>query len=266
MILALIALFYVLSARALSNYGECKKIGKYGSFFVSIVLTPVIGLFITSQSRDLNREEIIENGIKKDIRRNSGGFKINITDMVSTLLALNFVMFILEIFFIQTPLITELCLSFKNHRLYQFITYQFIHGGVDHLYSNMISLIFVGGTVEEYLGKTKFIISYLLCGVIGALSEIYFMNKFYEGADTMAGASGAVFGLVALFALISKDYMKIFKWKVKFSSLACGLIISELWTTLQFQKDGIGHFAHTGGILCGIIIFILSRYARKREV
>ena len=143
MILSLIALFYVLSARALSNYGECKKIGKYGSFFVSIVLTPVIGLFITSQSRDLNREEIIENGIKKDIRRNSGGFKINITDMVSTLLALNFVMFILEIFFIQTPLITELCLSFKNHRLYQFITYQFIHGGVDHLYSNMISLISV---------------------------------------------------------------------------------------------------------------------------
>ena len=91
MILSLIALFYVLSARALSNYGEDKKIGKYGAFFTSIMLTPIIGLFITSRSRDLTKEELIENEIKKDIRRNTGGFKINITDMVSSLLALNFV-------------------------------------------------------------------------------------------------------------------------------------------------------------------------------
>ena len=114
MILSLIALFYVLSARALSNYGEGKRIGKYGSFFASIVLTPIIGLFITSRSRDLTRSELIENEIKKDIRRNDGGFKINPTDMVCTLLALNFVMFLLEICFIQTPLIVEICLSFKN--------------------------------------------------------------------------------------------------------------------------------------------------------
>ena len=266
MILSLIALFYVLSARALSNYGEGKKIGKYGSFFASIVLTPIIGLFITSRSRDLTRSELIENEIKKDIRRNDGGFKINPTDMVSTLLALNFVMFLLEICFIQTPLIVEICLSFKNPQLYQFITHQFIHGSVDHLYSNMVALVLVGSTVEDYLGKTKFIISYLLCGLAGAFFELYYMKQFFEGDDTMAGASGAVFGMIALFALISKDYMKIFKWKVRFSSFAWGIIISELWTALQFHKDGIGHFAHTGGIVGGIIIFILSRYARKREV
>jgi membrane associated rhomboid family serine protease len=267
MILTLIALFYVLSARALSNYGEGKKIGKYGSFFTSIVLTPIIGLFITSRSRDLTRSELIENEIKKDFfRRNSGEFKINPTDMVSTLLALNVVMFVLEIWFIKTPLISQICLSFNKPELYQFITHQFIHGSVDHLYSNMIALILVGGKVEDYLGKTKFIISYLLCGVIGALFEIYFMKGHFKVDDTMAGASGAVFGMIALFALTSKDYMKIFKWKVRLSSFAWGMIISEVWTALQFRSDGIGHFAHTGGIVCGIIIFILSRYARKREV
>jgi rhomboid protease GluP len=266
MILSLIALFYVLSARALSNYGEGKKIGKYGAFFTSIALTPIIGLFITSRSRDLTKEELIEIEIKKDIRRNSCGFNINITDMVSTLLALNFVMFVLEIWFIKTPLISQICLYFNKPELYQFITHQFIHSGVNHLYSNMVSLILVGSTVENYLGKTKFIISYLICGVIGALFEIYFMKGHFKVDDTMAGASGAVFGMVALFALISKDYMNIFKWKVRLSSFAWGLIISEVWTALQFQKDGIGHFAHTGGIVCGIIIFILTKYARKREI
>jgi len=266
MILSLISLFYVLSARALSNYGEGKRIGKYGSFFTSIVFTPIIGFFLTSRSRDLTRSELIENEIKKDIRRYNGGFKINITDMVSTLLALNFVMFVLEIWFIKTPLISQICLSFNKPELYQFITHQFIHGGVDHLYSNMVALFLVGSTVEEYLGKTKFIISYLLCGVIGALFEIYFMKGHFKVDDTMAGASGAVFGMIALFALTSKDYMKIFKWKARLSSFAWGMIISEVWTALQFHKDGIGHFAHIGGIVCGIIIFILSRYARKREV
>ena len=266
MILSLIALFYVLSARALSNYGEGKKIGKYGAFFTSIVLTPIIGLFITSRSRDLTRSELIENEIKKDIRRNDGGFKINITDMVSTLLALNFVMFALELWFIKTTLISQICLSIHNPQLYQFITHQFIHGGVNHIYSNMVALVIVGSTVEEYLGKTKFIISYLLCGLAGAISEIYFMKQYSEIDDTMAGASGAVFGVIALFALINKDTLKIFKWNVRFSLFAWGIIISEVWTTLQFRSDGIGHFAHTGGIVCGIIIFILSRYARKREV
>jgi hypothetical protein len=266
MILSLIALFYVLSSRALSNYGEGKKIGKYGSFFTSIMLTPIIGLFLISRSRDLTRSELIENEIKEDIRRYNGGFKINITDMVSTLLALNFVMFALELWFVNTPLISQICLSFNKPELYQFITHQFIHGSVNHIYSNMVALVLVGSTVEEYLGKTKFIISYLLCGLVGALSEIYFMKEYCKIDDTMAGASGAVFGMIALFALISKDYMKIFKWKVRLSSFAWGIIISEVWTALQFQKDGIGHFAHTGGIVCGIIIFILSRYARKREV
>jgi rhomboid protease GluP len=130
----------------------------------------------------------------------------------------------------------------------------------------MIALILVGSKVEEYLGKTKFIISYLLCGVIGALSEIYFMKGHFKVDDTMAGASGAVFGMVALFALINKDYLKILKWKVGLSSFAWGLIISEVWTTFQFRNDGIGHFAHTGGIVCGIIIFILTKYARKRKI
>ena len=266
MILSLIALFYVLSARALSNYGEDKKIGKYGAFFTSIMLTPIIGLFITSRSRDLTRAEIIENEIKKDRRRSDGSFKINPTDMVCTLLALNFVMFILEICFIQTPLIAEICLSFKNPQLYQFITHQFIHGSVDHLYSNMVALVLVGSTVEVYLGKTKFIISYLLCGLSGAFFEIYYMKQYSEIDDIMGGASGAVFGMIALFALINKDTLKIFKWSVRLSSFAWFLIISEVWTALKFTKDGIGHFAHTGGIVCGIIIFILSRYARKREV
>lgn len=265
MILTLIALFYVLSARALSNYGEDKKIGRYGAFFVSIMLTPIIGLFIISRSKDLTREDLINIEIKKQSRK-SNGFKINITDMVSTLLALNFVMFALELLFIKTPLISQICLSFNKPELYQFITHQFIHSSVNHIYSNMVALVLVGSTVEEYLGKTKFIISYLLCGLVGALSEIYFMKEYFEVDDTMAGASGAVFGMVALFALISKDYMKIFKWEIRLSSFAWGLIISEVWTALKFTKDGIGHFAHTGGIVCGIIIFILSRYARKREV
>ena len=265
MILTLIALFYVLSARALSNYGEGKKIGKYGSFFISIMLTPIIGLFITSRSKDLSREDLVNIEIKKQFRK-SNGFKINITDMVSTLLALNVVMFALEILFYKTPLISQICLSIHNPQLYQFITHQFIHGGIDHIYSNMIALVLVGSTVEEHLGKTKFIISYLLCGLFGALSEIYFMKEYCNIDDTMAGASGAVFGMVTLFALISKDTLRILKWDIRLSSFAWGLIISEVWTALKFQKDGIGHFAHTGGIVCGIIIFIISRYARKREV
>ena len=255
MILALIALFYVLSARALSNYGEGKKIGKYGSFFTSIFLTPIIGFFITRRSRDLNINEIIKNEIEKEIRRVDGNFKINITDMVTTLITLNFVVFLLELYFFKRPfLITDMCLNFKNIQLYQFITHQFVHGGVSHLYSNMLFLILFGGSVEKYLGGVIFIISYLICGVVGSLTEIYFMKP-----DAMAGASAAVFGVMAIFALVSNDYFKIYKLRFKLSHIVWVFICSELYTTFQFRNDGVGHFAHTGGILCGIIIFILTK-------
>lgn len=77
---------------------------------------------------------------------------------------------------------------------WRLITPIFIHLGVIHLLFNNIALFQIGPLVEESLGSQKFIFAYLACGIVGNLGS-------YAFGINGAGASGAIFGLIALAAV-----------------------------------------------------------------
>src|SRR5690606_1460731 len=79
------------------------------------------------------------------------------------------------------------------------ITYQFLHGGVLHLLSNMLFLWVFGDNVEDAVGHLRFLAFYLLCGVAGGLAHAAFMPS---SGLPLVGASGAIAGVIAAYLML----------------------------------------------------------------
>src|SRR5258708_14595273 len=79
------------------------------------------------------------------------------------------------------------------------VTYMFVHADAGHIFGNMIFLWVFGDDVEEALGRRRFLVFYLLCGIVGALIFVASDPKF---GGPLIGASGAISGIVAAYAML----------------------------------------------------------------
>ncbi|MCB9188277.1 MAG: rhomboid family intramembrane serine protease [Flavobacteriales bacterium] len=144
------------------------------------------------------------------------------------------------------------------------ITNSFVHVSFFHLLSNMLYLFFLGGMLEQYLGKKKILSLYLLGGLIGTVIQITAKHAFplFQAMPDyyIIGASGAVFAIsVALITYNPKLEVMIF------GVIPAKLIyIVGLLFVLEFLRlselDGVAHFAHVGG---GVLGFLSMYYYKK---
>jgi rhomboid protease GluP len=147
--------------------------------------------------------------------------------------------------------------STVNGQWWRLLTNTFLHGGLMHLMSNMLGLLFVGTFVEPILGRAKYLIIYLTTGILASCASIW----WYE-ATVSVGASGAIFGIYGLFLglLLTKvfppDFSKVF--------LTTTLIFVG-YNLLMGLTGGIDNSAHIGGLLSGFIIGILISNSLKEE-
>jgi rhomboid protease GluP len=262
MIVFLMIIFYVLATNSVAKLGEDRQCGFKRLFWTSLVLTPLIGLFLVSRSRKLTTQEIQTNAIKKSFDQ-TNRLNTNMTEIVRIILAINLLMFVAELFLISygfVPYLQSIVLNSGLSQSYQFVTYQFLHGGLPHLFNNMFVLVMCGPVVERYYGKLKFILGYVSLGVLGALTQIY----CNEGGR-IVGASASVFGILTLFAIIDTSFVKMGNFKIRIRIFAYLIILQEIIETLKFQNDKIGHFAHIGGALFAVLFFIIHYYASKTE-
>ena len=120
---------------------------------------------------------------------------------VTTLIILiNIIVFILEIIFSKELIVEKYGLSFKNlfysKEYYTLISHMFIHGNFFHLFFNMFFLWIFGNNIEDELGSFKFLIFYLIGGILAALIQIIFI----ENIDiSLIGASGAVSAVLGAY-------------------------------------------------------------------
>ena len=151
--------------------------------------------------------------------------------------------------------------SYKGDNFYtwQLITHQFLHGGFLHIIFNMLALLSIGPFVERFLGEKKFVPFYLLCGVGSALLHMSISNNVNI---PMVGASGSLFGLLALFSIIhpnEKLYVFLIPIGIKAKYMVGALIIIEVLLGLFSTSDGIGHWAHIGGALTGFLLYFINK-------
>lgn len=262
MIVFLMIVFYVLATNSVAKMGEDRLCGFKRLFWTSLVLTPLTGLFLVSRSRKLTTQEIQINEIKTSFG-STDRLNINMTEIVRIILAINLLMFVAELVLLTyggEPYLQSIVLHSNISQTYQFVTYQFLHAGLPHLFNNMFGLVMFGPIVERYYGKLKFILSYIAFGVLGALTQIYFNQ-----GGSIIGASASVFGLITLFAIIDRSVIKIGRVNLRVRLFAFFIILSEIIETLKFQNDKIGHFAHIGGAVFAVLFFIIHYYASKTE-
>jgi membrane associated rhomboid family serine protease len=147
-----------------------------------------------------------------------------------------------------------------NFSWYQLITAMFIHGGVFHILANMLAFISLGPVVEDIMETKRFYIYYLLCGLIGGIAQ----STMTVGPAV--GASGAIWGITMMFAFISpntKLSLFFIPIGIKAKYLIGVLFAIEAICCLFGSKDGIGHFAHAGGAITGLVLILMEKYIFK---
>src|SRR6266540_3032231 len=93
----------------------------------------------------------------------------------------------------------------KQGFIWQFITFQFLHGGLPHLVLNSLGLYFFGRPLEGQLGKREFLKLYLFSGVLGGVVQALLGLTVPRFGGPMVGASAGICGLVAAFALLAPE-------------------------------------------------------------
>lgn len=137
--------------------------------------------------------------------------------------------------------------------VWQLVTFQFMHGGLWHLFVNLLILYMFGRVVEDTIGKRRYVKFYLTAGLFGGLLQMVFaflIPKYFSGA--VVGASAGVFGVVAAFAMMFPDRQLLLFFVIPIP--ARGL----LWLFLGLAIFGIivpsnvADAAHLGGLLTGM--------------
>lgn len=131
----------------------------------------------------------------------------------------------------------------KNGDIYRLITYMFLHGGIIHIFLNMYSLYVVGPRVEDFFGKWKFALIYLISGIGSGLLSIGL------GDYTSVGASGAIFGLFGALIYFGNNYRGYIGAMIK--SQVVPIVIYNL--LMGFFIPGIDMWGHVGGLITGLI-------------
>lgn len=152
-------------------------------------------------------------------------------------------------------------------------TSMFMHGGWLHLLGNMLYLWIFGNNVEDRLGRGRFLLFYLLCGVAAvfasALPQMHSMVP-------MIGASGAISGVLGAYLVLYPHARVLIIIPIIFyiySTWWPAWIVLVLWFVIQLvnslltaqQQGGVAWGAHIGGFIAGIVLIFLFTGGRLRR-
>lgn len=146
------------------------------------------------------------------------------------------------------------------------ITSQFLHGGVAHIAGNMLFLWVFGDNIEDTMGHFRYLIFYLLTGIVAALAQVA-VNP--DSMTPLAGASGAISGILGAYIVLfplGKIQTAVLIGFFPIIFLVPAWFQIGVWIFFQFVNGffslgvqtqevggGVAFFAHIGGFLAGAI-------------
>jgi membrane associated rhomboid family serine protease len=152
------------------------------------------------------------------------------------------------------------------------LTSMFMHGSWEHLLGNMVFLWVFGNNIEDSMGHTRFILFYLICGVLAAGAHIALVPQSPVPA---VGASGAISGIMGAYILLYPR-VRVYTWIPPFFFLPLrAAFLLGYWFLIQLgmglvtvgpeagHQGGIAVWAHIGGFVAGLV---LIRLFEKREL
>jgi len=142
------------------------------------------------------------------------------------------------------------------------VTYMFVHMGFLHLAGNMAFLWVFGDNVEDAMGHVRFLLFYLLCGVIAALTHVA-MDP--ESIIPVIGASGAVGGIIGAYLMLHPRVkiwvLALYRIPLRITAAwAIGFWVAlQIYSALFSEVDTVAWGAHLGGLVAGALLIVIMR-------
>ena len=151
------------------------------------------------------------------------------------------------------------------------LTSMFMHGGLAHLFGNMLYLWIFGDNLENRLGHFRYLVFYLVCGVLASLAHVFTNTGSYIPS---LGASGAISGVLGGYILLyPKRKVHAIVLQGLVTSIPAYLAIG-LWFVFQLisglgilgggaQEGGVAYAAHVGGFIAGLLLIKFFALGRR---
>lgn len=194
---------------------------------------------IVNVTNDINSKTAKENRKYEEV------FKPKKIVVTYVLIALCTLVYILQILFPSLTTLGAVNGSLvRSGQVYRLVTGIFMHGSIWHLLCNMYSLYVIGCATENYFGKKKFLLIYLVSGIIGSMFSCIFNTSW------SLGASGAIFGLMGALCYFGY-YYRLYMGKALYSEIIPVIILN---LSLSLIVSNIDFYAHIGGLIGGVFI------------
>src|SRR5688500_11118425 len=144
----------------------------------------------------------------------------------------------------------------------------FMHGGLAHLFGNMLFLWIFGDNLEDRLGHVRYLLFYLVTGVLASLAHVFSTAAMSDAASSLLvpslGASGAISGVLGGYVLLfPRNRVHVLLLRV-FTTVPAYVALG-LWFLFQFvsgigllgggaREGGVAYAAHIGGFLAGLLL------------
>ena len=147
-------------------------------------------------------------------------------------------------------------------------TSMFMHGGIAHIFGNMLFLWIFGDNIEDRLGHVKYAIFYLLCGVLASLAHVFTTAAFASQEAGMLvpslGASGAISGVLGGYMLLHPS-RRVTVLLFRFFTQVPAWVAIGIWFAFQLvsglgmlgggsEQGGVAYGAHIGGFIAGLLL------------
>lgn len=152
-----------------------------------------------------------------------------------------------------------------NH-IFSLFSYMFLHGGFLHFLGNMLSLYIFGDNIEAHFGSARFLLFYLVCGLISG--GVHFLSNPLSTVPTI-GASGAIAGVMGAYFLLYPRARILTLVPIIIIPLFIEIpafIFLGIWFVMQFlnaagqgASAGIAWWAHIGGFVAGFALVKLNQ-------
>ncbi len=131
---------------------------------------------------------------------------------------------------------------------WRFITPVFLHANLLHVGLNMLNFFVLGIFLERLLGHLRFLVIYLLTGIISIIASFYFVPQ-----EISVGASGAIFGLVGAYSVFVLRHRRAFR-NNGIPALLWLVLIIGVNLSIGLFVPNVDNYAHLGGLLSGCLL------------
>ena len=153
-----------------------------------------------------------------------------------------------------------------------------MHGGIAHLLGNMLFLWIFGDNVEDRMGHARYLIFYLVCGVLASLAHVFTTAIFATSVSSLLipslGASGAISGVLGGYILLYPT-RRVTVILFRFLTDVPAWVAIGIWFAFQLisglgmfgggsQQGGVAYAAHIGGFVAGLALVKVFTIGRRR--